>query len=158
MQSLELEIPKFIAELKSKKDRTESELELVIYTGMEKLINIFVGQNLSDCSDIKYNEQLAKSIIAIEDFHDLIKDSNPNEYTIRKHIRNIMKIYVGEVNRARKIIVNDKSKFGFQMESIGLNVGWTSETTSSRNMTPDGNVLVLAGLTLAVLALVVLRK
>jgi hypothetical protein len=113
---------------------------------------LFIKENLSDCSDITYNEQLAKSIISVEDFSDLSSPDNMNEYVVRKHIRNIMKFYLTEVKRARKIEIKDKQKFGLHMESIGLNIGWSNET-ATKSYIPDGNVVVMAALTVMIVYL-----
>jgi hypothetical protein len=119
---------------------------------MNSLISSFIQDNLSGCSDIVYNENLAKPLIAIEDFSDLLQDTPPNEYVIRKHIRSFMKTYVAEVNKARPIGIKNKNQFGLQMESLGLNVGFTSEQ-STHHPLPDGNVVTLALLVFGVVAI-----
>ena len=93
---------------------------------------------------------MAKSIIALFDVNEL--RTNGNEYVVRKYIRSILKTYVSEINKVRRIIVKDKAKFGIQMETMGLNIGFSSES-SSRQFLPDGNVLVLSVLVLAIIFL-----
>ena len=113
-------------------------------------INYWIEQELSVSSDITYNETLAKSIIALFDVSEL--RTNGNEYVVRKYIRSILKTYVSEINKVRRIIVKDKAKFGIQMETMVLNIGFSSES-SSRQFLPDDNVLVLSVLVLAIIIL-----
>jgi hypothetical protein len=137
---------------------TKADREQAALSGMEKLIHAFVRDNLEDCSDIKYNPQLAKSLLAVEDMSDLLDASRGPavEYILRKHVRSVVRYYVEQVNNARPIAVTDKAKFRVRMESIGLNIGWSQECDSRRLM-PDGNVIVMACLTFALLFLT-LRK
>ena len=142
--SFELELNKFIREEKT--DATD----IMLIDGLDKLLKLYIEQELSESSDITYNETLVKSIIALFDVNEL--RTNGNEYVVRKYIRSILKTYVSEINKVRRIIVKDKAKFGIQMETMGLNIGFSSES-SSRQSLPDGNVLVLSVLVLAIVFL-----
>ena len=112
----------------------------------------YVESELGNITDIKFNDQLSKSLISVEDFSDVIQ-GEINEYIIRKHLREIMKLYLKSVSEVRKITVTDKAKFGFQMETIGLNIGYTTENQSSSKY-PDGNTVVLSVVMVVCLALV----
>lgn len=81
---------------------------------------------------------------------------NINDYFIRKHMRNIVKFYLTEVDRARPIKITDSTRFGRHMESLGLSLGY-QQNTSNRTLQPDGNVLVLSLLS-AFLVFLFLRK
>ncbi len=120
----------------------------VIRPGIDGLITTFINENLSTCSDITYNLVLASYLVSLQDFQDLL--SGPvDAYVIRKHVRSIMRMYVNEVNRARPIRVSDRVQFGIQMETVGLNIGRSSQYNSeSRSILPDGNVIVLSILSL----------
>jgi hypothetical protein len=130
----------------------------VILPRMEALVAAFVRDNLETTSDVVYNPDLAKSLVALEDFDDLLA-GRFDEYAIRKHMRSIIRMYMGETNRAHPIKITDRAKFGIHMETIGLNIGWSNDTLgASRSLLPDGNVVVLALLTLAVAVLAFKRK
>ena len=128
--SFELELNKFIREEKT--DATD----IMLFDGLDKLLKLYIEQELSASSDITYNETLVKSITALFDVNEL--RTNGNEYVVRKYIRSILKTYVSEINKVRRIIVKDKA----QMETMGLNIGFSSES-SSRQFLPDNNVPIL---------------
>src|ERR1700693_556669 len=98
----ELLIHTFIQELKLNRPNLEEFIYLA--ERLEEIIKAYIRENLESCSDIKYNVQLAKSIIAVEDFNDLLHA--PNEYVIRKHIRSIIRIYISEVSKSRQINIS----------------------------------------------------
>lgn len=142
-------LSKFIKDIRSSPDVS---IEFVS-DGLEKLLRQFVKENLEESSDISYNETLGKSIIGLFDVSEL-RGSSCNEYVVRKYVRSILKQYVSEVNKARPINITDHVKFGVQMETVGLNIGFTSETNRGiRSVMPDGNVVVLSGLLALVLVL-----
>ena len=123
-----------------------------VFPGMESLVSAYIRENLEGCSDLKYNADLAKALIASEDFADLLS-GHVNEYVIWKHLRDIVRLYVGEVNRSRPIRVSDRAKFGLHMETIGLNIGWSNDSIGTRSLVPDGNTLAFIVLTFALVLL-----
>jgi hypothetical protein len=135
---------KFVVDLKSQDAPDETSLMALIQDGMEKLVRAYVREKLEDCSDIQYNPELGKALIACENFGDLI--GHADNYIVRKHMRNLIRSYVTSVYHARPIQVKERTKFGVSMEYLGVNVG---ESTGGRSAVPDGNVLVLSMLTLA---------
>ena len=148
----ELALKQFIADLNAKRNEAhEPALIHLIRNRMELLISDFIRKELEYSSDIKYNADLAKSLIAEADFADLARE-NADEYTIRRHMREILRAYVRDTQIARPIHVTDKTRFGFQMESLGLNIGFSA----GQSLIPDGNVLVLSVTLVAVLALALL--
>jgi hypothetical protein len=132
--------------------------EAIVLEGIEGLICAFVRENLEDCTDITYNPQLAKPLLAMEDLTDLLGGAGATavEYTLRKHVRSVVGCYVGQVNTARPIAVKDKAKFVEHMECIGLSIS-RSQDSGFRRLMPDGNVVVMAILTLALAALILAR-
>jgi hypothetical protein len=123
----------------------------VILRMLEAVVAAYIRQNLEDCSDLRYSEDLAKSLVGLEDVTDLL-NGRCNEYIIWKHLRSVVRLYVQEVNTCRPIAVTDSAKFDSRMEFLGLNVRRTSGSTSSsyyRDLLPEGNVLVMSILTAA---------
>jgi len=133
--SYELTLKQFISKLKKKELNTEQ-----AKNQFEEIIQKFVEEKLSPYSNIKYNSELAKNLLAFEDLTDIFEDSNVDEYTVRKHIRDLLKAYISDVNNIHSIDIKDKQKFGFHLESVGLSL---ANETSSRSIFPDGNVIVL---------------
>lgn len=142
--SYKLQLDKFIREDKSQL------ADIVLFDKLENLLRLYIEQELSASSDVLYNMSLVKSIIALFDVTEL--RTCGNEYVLRKYIRSILKTYVSEINKVRKIMVKDKAKFGVQMEYMGLNIGFSPDS-SSRSFFPDGNVLVLSLLVMAIIFL-----
>lgn len=133
-------------------------LEAIVYPFMERLVQAFVHEKLEKCSDIRYNATLVQSLLVIGNFSDLI-EGHANEYTIRKHVRDVIRMYIAQINKSRPIKVTDKALFGVHLEAVGLNIGWTqahSGSSSERSLVPDGNVLVLAATAIMVVTVVLL--
>jgi hypothetical protein len=95
-------------------------------------------------SNVKYDPEIANRAIVIQDFSDLV-EQDVSVYHIRKHVREIIRVYLAEINRVSPIQINDKTTFGLSLEKIGLSLGY-SHQTGERSLTPDGNVLVLSAL------------
>lgn len=152
IDSFELSLKQFVKEVRSNPEANDE----VVFGGLNTLIELFVKENLEPWSDITYNSTLTKSIIAVVDISEL-KSAKCNEYVVRSCIRSILKLYVTEINKSRKILIKDKAKFGIQMEAMGLSVGFITESNNTRSLLPDGNVVVLSGL-LALVLLLALKK
>jgi hypothetical protein len=159
--SFEVELMKFIKALEPYRgpltpSSGKVALEAIVYPFMERLVQAFVHEGLERCSDIRYNSALVQSLLAIENFSDLI-EGHANEYTIRKHVRDVIRMYIAEVNKSRPIKVTDKAQFGVHLEAVGLNIGWMQASSGSeRSLVPDGNILVLAATTIVVMTIVLL--
>jgi hypothetical protein len=133
---MEIAIHKFISEFRSNPDIPDEEL----YYKFDEIIKANVDE-LSSCSDVRYVPNLAKTLIQITDFKEL-RETNANDYVLRKYIRSIMKMYLEQISKVREIKVKDKVLFRMPMEAIGFNIGFTTQTTE-RSVIPDGNVLAL---------------
>lgn len=127
-----------------------------LYHSVELVLEAYIKENLVSSSNIKYNSELAKSMVAIEDFSELMSGREEvNEYSLRKHLRNIVKFYLAETNKAHPIQVTDKTRFVLQLEALGLSLNMGQERTW---VPPDGNILVMSLLVLALSAMVLLKK
>lgn len=155
--SYEFALSTFVQSLKFQGTGDKPKVWVFIEENMEKLVHVYIHEKLEDCSDLKYRPDLAKALIAGEDFSDLI--ARANDYDVCKHMRSVIRAYVSEVNRARPIKVTDRAKFGVSMEYLGINIGGSAESTSGgRSVVPDGNMLVLSVMTVIIVALLTLRK
>lgn len=142
-ESIELAIARLIRDIQTAKKEGRPPPDVlagILYPGMERLLQMFIRDKLSDCTDIVYNSDLAKSLISLDNFTDILTENA-----------------VSEVNKARPIQVTDKSRFGVHMETIGLNIGWSSDQRN-RSIVPDGNVIVLATLTAFIAALFLMKQ
>jgi hypothetical protein len=154
---LELQIKAFITthqqqyQLFREKQLSNEDLELSIRDGMTRLIEQYVA-SLATSSDLTFNDDLAKSIVAMDDITDMF--GSVNEYTIRKHLRELLRAYITSTNQSRHITISDKAKFGFQMEHLGINIGYTTDS-QARSSTPDGNVVVVSALAALVIVAVI---
>ena len=153
--SFELELRTLVGALRSAHENAT--LADVVFPGMEALVSAFYREHLEGCSNKKYSPELAKSLIAAEDFSDLF-GGQVDEHVIRKHVRSIVLSLIGDdKGRIRK-----KNTFGIRLPSIGLVFGWSSETSSdssgaSRSQLLDGNVIVLIALTFALGCILLLK-
>jgi hypothetical protein len=147
--SSELAIMQFVKDIK-----LNSWSEEVLLDKFAKVLQLHIAE-LEECSDIVFNPKLARTLVSTVDFNEL-RTTEAFEYVVRKYVRSIMKLYVQNVSKARPIHVKDKTLFDLQMESYGINVGFTAET-ASRSLTPDGNVIVVMIGILLIAALVVFR-
>lgn len=103
---------------------------------MEEILKAFI-EGFSPVSDIVFNEDLAKVVLGHFTFDEFRKQAD--EYVIRRHLRDVMRMYLTEVHRSRKIQVKDKEKFGFQLEAIGLNLDHPKPTWNvPPHAFPDG--------------------
>eukprot|EP00744_Colponema_vietnamica_P008205 GILI01011726.1.p1 GENE.GILI01011726.1~~GILI01011726.1.p1 ORF type:complete len:165 (-),score=20.94 GILI01011726.1:69-563(-) len=149
---LEKRIRNFITYLKAEGTKHAA----AVYEGFEGLVKCYVEESLVPFSDINLNEEHLKNLVSCEDLDDLLR-GEVNEYVIRKHLRSVVRLYVSEINKTRPINVRDRAQFGFQMESIGLNVGFNTSTEQRTSM-PDGNVLVVSVLSFLVVALALFSR
>lgn len=114
---------------------------------MESLMRVFIEENLSTCSDIKWHEQLGRFIIADEQFSDITRTSS--EYQIRKYVATLVKKFVTSINNTRKIKITDRARFALQMEMLGLDIGhWKFS-----RWLPDGNMVAMAALCVTIVAI-----
>ena len=154
--SFELSLRKFIKDLKDKKSLEDAELKAAV----RELVQQFISE-LRRTADIRVNEILLDEIIDTEDFKDLKRMLNENEideYIIRKHIRDIMKIFLHSAVASQELMIKDKTNFGLQLASLGLNIGLSTEREArSTNFSPDGNVVVLGLVTILVIALIAFK-
>eukprot|EP00026_Physarum_polycephalum_P018652 Phypoly_transcript_20314.p1 GENE.Phypoly_transcript_20314~~Phypoly_transcript_20314.p1 ORF type:complete len:111 (+),score=6.28 Phypoly_transcript_20314:11-343(+) len=70
--NFEVQILAFIKSLNDEKSSSGRIEENHLLAGMRDLIQCYIKEKLEDCSDIKYNDDLAKSLIAVQDFSDLL--------------------------------------------------------------------------------------
>lgn len=147
-QSPEIAIHKLVKQIRTNENISND----VIKASIKKIIELYVT-DFSKCSNITFNSFLADELIELSNLQEL-RDSDSTDYTIRKCIREIIQMYLDEEKRNFKIEIKDESQFEFQMKSIGINLGFTQNSTN-RSLTPDGNVLVLAVTVL--LSLVIVR-
>jgi hypothetical protein len=167
--ALEVSIAKFIRELQQQQHEVPGSIEdTFVFQHMQELVSLYVKERLESCSDIRYNDELAKALIADEDFTDLLNGKH-HEYVIRKHIRNIMKMYLTEVRRARLIGVTDRTQFSLALETVGFNMAAIDQHGSSglcpladkirpRSIAPDGNVLAVVMMLVAIVGLFALMN
>lgn len=151
-QAYELVLINFVRQLHAGMNRDE--LLPFINDSMEKLMKAFVQQKLEDSSDLRYNSDLAQALICEQNFSDLVNHRNGG-HLIRQHMRVLMRAYLVEVNRSRRIRVFDRAKFGAATEYLGITIEWPA--FGERNPWPDGNVLVLA-VTVVVVAILLSCK
>lgn len=64
--------------------------------------------------------------------------------------------YVSEVQRAHPIKVTDRARSGIQMETTGLHIGWSIDS-SGRTLLPDG-IIMMGALTLALVIVLTMRN
>jgi hypothetical protein len=50
-----------------------------------------------------------------------------------------------------------RTQYGLQFPTIGLNIGWQTESSVGQSAKMDGNVIVMAALTLALVIMVVFK-
>ena len=123
---------------------------------MGALVKQFIAE-LSVTADFEHNDEILDFILATENFHELVK-SKVDDYIVRKHIRDIMKCYIQAVGDLKKISIKDETQFGVLLSAIGLYIGLSTKRESdSSKISPDGNVVVLSLLTLAIVAILLLR-
>lgn len=60
-------------------------------------------------------------------------------------MRLLLRSYLIEVNKSRKMQITDMVKFAKPMEFVGLTVYSIPESITVRSFVPDGNVLALCG-------------
>jgi hypothetical protein len=118
----------------------------LVLSSTEELTRLYIKDNVEKCTDVVFNQELAQCVIAVKDFADLLKPQEGRlalEYTARNHVRSVVRLYLSEVNKAHPSETT-KAQFGPLAETMGLR----SQESGSRSLVPDGNVLVMAGLTL----------
>jgi hypothetical protein len=164
-RSFEVELARFSKALKAavKTARHEEggggEKALVdfVQPSKEALVAAYIRESLEPYSNIKCNDDLVNQLVGIHDFSEFLDEKGSwNGYTVRRHVRSVIKMYLAETNKARAIKVTNTVQFELRLEAVGLNLGW-AQTSHSPSVLPDGNIVVLAALTLALVYLV-LRK
>lgn len=126
--SFELELRTLVGALRSAPENAS--LSDVLFPGMEALVSTFYREKLEGCSSKMYSPELAKSLIAAEDYSDLL-GGHVDEYVIHKHLRSIVISYVGDANGP----IRKKYTFGIRVPSIGLLFGWSSESSGAGRST-----------------------
>jgi hypothetical protein len=69
--SFVLRFQAFFADLK--KDQDAGARWDLILSSMEELTRLYIKDNVETYTDVVYNQELAQSVIAVEDFTDLVK-------------------------------------------------------------------------------------
>jgi len=149
--SFDLELRTLVGALRSAHENAT--LSDVVLPGMEALVSAFYREHLEGCSNKEYSPELAKSLIAAEDFSDVL-GGQVDEYVIRKHLRSIVLSLFGD----DKGPIRKKNTFGIRLPSIGLVCGWSSDSSgASRSQLLDGNVIALIALTFALGCILLLK-
>ena len=151
----ELSLKRFINKLKKKEYKDKEEVK----NAFEEVIGNYINENIVPNTDLKYNQELTKNLLAEEDLSDIFeKEGEIDEYTVRKNMRDIMKAYLLTVDRTHKFKITNKQKFGFHLESIGLTLGFNNDPPEKKSLIPDGNVIVLTFGLLAALFITMMKK
>lgn len=116
------------------------ELFPLIQDSMEKSVKAFIEEKLKDCSDVRYDPDVAKAIIRKEDFGDLVYRQTDKGFLVVRHIRSLIQAYILELQRSRGVRVPDPTKFGDALDSLGIRY------TPSRmlSLSPEALLVTLA--------------
>jgi len=142
-----------------KEDELIMDVIIVVKEKLRTLVKQYMIE-LQEYAEFELNDTILDQILSTEDLLEILKVSklSGSEYVLRKHVRGIMKCYLDTVGGLSRIRIKDETNFGLQLASIGLTVGMSTKGDTTLSHPPfDANVLVMAILTFAIVALIVLR-
>lgn len=70
--STEVFIAEAISALKAADRNDKPTFQLLLFDKMRAIIEAYVKEKIEDCTDLKFDDSLARSLIAVEDFSDLL--------------------------------------------------------------------------------------
>lgn len=134
---------------------SEGELKALINERISMLLETYVIKNIEPYTDITYNPELARDIVALVDCSDLVRDG-AKQSVVRERVQNLIRLYMTQVNRIKPIVVTNRCvKFGFHLEALGFTLGYTTDSSQPTRV-PDGNVVVLTAASVMMVAVLLI--
>jgi hypothetical protein len=116
--------------------------------------------DLNMAVDFHIADGVLDEILSTEDISEIVMESKLPGLgsVVRKHVCGVIKCYLEVVEDSAPIQIRNETGFSIKLASIGLHLGMTStRDTTSLSYAFDSNVALMAVVTFALVALVVMK-